>query len=1293
MASILTGDITISGNLSVASTLSVAGLQTTAGFDIVKNNWIQGYPAPAAAIGFGPEAYHTAIVMPDGTVRGCGRNDSGALGQNDLINRSTVVPFIGISSQAIAVACGTFFTAILMNNGTVLTCGRNQFGQLGQNDLITRSTVVSVLGISSQAIAVACGHYHAAILMNDGTVRVYGINNNGQLGQNDTTNRSTPVPVLGISSQAIAVACGYNHTAILMNNGTVRVCGRNAEGQLGLNDLTERDTPVPVLGISSQAVAIACGFVNTAIVMNDGTVRVCGQNSFGQLGLNDLVTRSTVVSVLGISSQAIGVACSNFFTVILMNNGTVRACGDNTYGQLGQNDTVVRSTVVSILGISSQAVAVTCGAAHTAILLNDGSVKVTGFNAEGQLGQNNTAYRSTVVPVLNIVPYGQAGYQSFVPVKQIGIGCLAYHAAIVMADGTVMVCGQNANGQLGQNDKTNRSTLVPVLGISSQALAVSCGQNHTAVLINDGTVRVCGRNTFGQLGQNDTVDRSTVVSILGISSQAVAVACGANFTAVLMNDGTVRVCGVNNNAQLGQNDLVTRSTVVSILGISSQAIAVACGVNSTTVLINDGTVRVCGRNDNGQLGQNDLVTRSTVVSILGISSQAVAIACGAYHTLVLLNDGTVRACGLNNNGQLGQNDLVTRSTVVSVLGISSQAIALACGRYFTSILMNNGTVRVCGQNDRGQLGQNDLVTRSTVVSVLGISSQAVAVACGSVNMAILMNDGTVDVCGVNNNGRLGLNDTVTRSTVVTMLGTAPLPFSQVCYTSGWDGKNPIGLAQSSQARHVAILMNDGTVRVSGNNSYGALGQNDMVRRSTLVPILGISSQAIAVASGRYHTVILMNDGTVRGCGHNSSGELGQNNTSIVRQTPVPILGISSQAIAVACGREYTAIVMNDGTVRVCGDNSNGQLGQNDLTTRSTPVPILGISSQAIAVACGQYHTAILMNDGTVRVCGLNQYGQLGQNDLITRSTVVSVLGISSQAIAVACGYAHTAILMNDGTVRVCGANYYGQLGQNDLVTRSTVVSILGISSQAIAVACGADHTVILMNDGTVRVCGDNSDGQLGQNSVLRKSTLVQVLGISSQAIGITCGLFFTTILMNNGTVRVCGDNFDGQLGQNNTVDRLTVVSVPGISGNTYLVMGSLALGVQTPSLYQLDLSTDNARKLTTTTWTTGSDMRIKSDIQTANLARCSEIIDALDLKYFEWSPDIDVKDRHSLGWIAQDVEQFFPNSVRTAPAHGITDFKNLNSDQLIKAMYGALKNMIQKTYPPTGAADASNTQA
>lgn len=115
-----------------------------------------------------------------------------------------------------------------------------------------------------------------------------------------------------------------------------------------------------------------------------------------------------------------------------------------------------------------------------------------------------------------------------------------------------------------------------------------------------------------------------------------------------------------------------------------------------------------------------------------------------------------------------------------------------------------------------------------------------------------------------------------------------------------------------------------------------------------------------------------------------------------------------------------------------------------------------------------------------------------------------------------------------------------------------------------------------------------------------------------------------------------------------------------------LFNGSVGLGV-VPTTQQLDLSTDLARKFTTSTWVTGSDKRIKMNIQTANLVRCAEILDSVDLKYFEWKNS--TGDQHSLGWIAQDVQKVFPKSV--APdANGIL---MLNSDQLIKVLYGALK--------------------
>jgi hypothetical protein len=123
----------------------------------------------------------------------------------------------------------------------------------------------------------------------------------------------------------------------------------------------------------------------------------------------------------------------------------------------------------------------------------------------------------------------------------------------------------------------------------------------------------------------------------------------------------------------------------------------------------------------------------------------------------------------------------------------------------------------------------------------------------------------------------------------------------------------------------------------------------------------------------------------------------------------------------------------------------------------------------------------------------------------------------------------------------------------------------------------------------------------------------------------------------------------------------------------------LGLGLMSPG-YQLDLSTDGARKLTTTTWLTGSDQRIKTDIQSANLHMCYDTVKSIDLKYFKWnfpeSSNVSLDDNHSLGFIAQEVKTVFPNAVSESNSHGYSDFLSLNTDQILKAMYGALKQTM-----------------
>lgn len=127
--------------------------------------------------------------------------------------------------------------------------------------------------------------------------------------------------------------------------------------------------------------------------------------------------------------------------------------------------------------------------------------------------------------------------------------------------------------------------------------------------------------------------------------------------------------------------------------------------------------------------------------------------------------------------------------------------------------------------------------------------------------------------------------------------------------------------------------------------------------------------------------------------------------------------------------------------------------------------------------------------------------------------------------------------------------------------------------------------------------------------------------------------------------------------------------------------GFIGLGMKTPTVH-LDLATDDARKLSTSTWLTGSDARVKENIQAADLNQCLDTVRRLELKRFSWKKDAypNVRDRNVLGWVAQEVELLFPNAVLTAPAKhlGLDDFKSLDSDQLYKCLFGAVQHLANK---------------
>ena len=196
--------------------------------------------------------------------------------------------------------------------------------------------------------------------------------------------------------------------------------------------------------------------------------------------------------------------------------------------------------------------------------------------------------------------------------------------------------------------------------------------------------------------------------------------------------------------------------------------------------------------------------------------------------------------------------------------------------------------------------------------------------------------------------------------------------------------------------------------------------------------------------------------------------------------------------SVCCGTSHTFILKNDGTLWGCGYNGYGNLGLGDTNNRTTFTEVTTNADNIKSVCCGMSHTFILENDGTLWGCGRNDYGQLGLGDTTNRTTFTQITTNADNIKSVYCGEAHTIILKNDGTLWSCGANSDGRLGLGDGNHRYTFTQATTNVNDIKEIYCGAGYTFILKNDGTLWVAGYNIDGRLGLGDGNHRYTFTQV---------------------------------------------------------------------------------------------------------------------------------------------------------------------------------------------------------
>ncbi len=307
-----------------------------------------------------------------------------------------------VGSTTGVVATGAGHSCAIVNGGAVKCWGSNTYGQLGNGTTTSSLTPVTVTGITT-ATAITAGGERSCALLRDHTVRCWGRNSRGELGNGTTSDSDVPVPVSGITT-ATAVSTGLGpHTCALLADRTIRCWGYNNFGQLGNATTTDSSNPVSVTGIHT-ATAISAGGDHSCAVLSSGRVRCWGYNVYGQLGGKGAPGDSTVPVVVTGIHTATAVAAGGFHSCAALAERTVRCWGSNRFGQLGDTSTTDSTTPVAVDGITTASGAPAAGGNHACTVLTGLRVRCWGFNGFGQLGNATTTDSSTPVTVTGLAP-------------------------------------------------------------------------------------------------------------------------------------------------------------------------------------------------------------------------------------------------------------------------------------------------------------------------------------------------------------------------------------------------------------------------------------------------------------------------------------------------------------------------------------------------------------------------------------------------------------------------------------------------------------------------------------------------------------------------------------------------------------------------------------------------------------------------------------------------------------------------------------------------------------------------
>ena len=1116
-------------------------------------------------------------IDKDGNLYGWGIGD-----QNSLLGAATTYVPILIDKEVISVKTGSNDVGAIYENGDTYLWGHNGYGSVGNG---STSIGASKYYIGNAINQIELGGYSGYLLNEDGTILVSGYNNVGQLGLGDTNNRLTYTKLIledGTAVKAKVISAGTKGLQYIGFDNIVYVTGYNGYGQLS-NGITENSTrPIAMLKSNGDKVSNVIGisrgtsYYNTnstdsAVIYNDGTVWLSGDNTYGQIG-NQTNTSTLYLTQAGTATVKLNIKNEYIKINDTIDIDVIEASAFNVFIQetLEQTDWIWKSSNEDVANINSNGVVTGKTIGHTTI---------TGYN--NKLGLKAKA-------VINVY----RNKEGAITIPQVENG--DNFTVILKEDGTVWTSGLNNYGQLGDGTTTNKISPVQVKTDENTYLTniiqISAGPDSACALTKDGYVYAWGYNGYGLLGQGNTTSLSYATKMKGVNgigelSNVIQISEGRHEIFALTENGEMYGSGYGAHNQYLDGIASQHNTTTKVKGISN-VVFIEVGVCNPFAILANGETWAWGHNPKGELGNGTTASASPTRYL--ISNEFNDVSTNGKTTIAIKEDGTVWTTGQNQYGQLGLGDTSNRTVFTQTLLSSEDGVKakyVNMGEFVGLVLGKDGKLYTSGVNNYGQLSQGNTTNSSKFIPMLNsdgteVTDCLLVTTTGSTyedniekNTSVIRKDGTVWMSGNNAYGQYGDASTHTRY-FLTMYGESNVElnvkneYMKIGETLDIDVLNAGGFnvfvqdemkqedwIWNSYNEDVASIDNNGIVTAKSIGYTTISGYNNKLglTAKAIINVYNNKEGAVTVPQVQYgdsFNVILKEDGTVWASGANTSGQLGNGtwkHSNILTQVKINEDTYLTNVKKISTGIEYTIALTNDGKVYTWGQNNYGKLAQGNTSNYNyatqAKIDETTYMENVIDIIAGDAHSVALTKDGIVYVAGHNYWYQ-NMTTGRESTTVYFKATTLKNAIKVEAGYSNCVAMLSNGDVYAWGYNQYGALETQGNPTLGYV-----IAKDIVDIKLNGYSTVLLNKQGEIYTTGYNNVGQLGLGDYTNRSSLTKVEIPTTEKVKYIDGSSSnTTFMTQSGAIYITGYNGYGQLCDGTTTNSNKFVTLKNQSG-------------------------------------------------------------------------------------------------------------------------------------------------